>query len=248
MSDIIENLTWDSEFFGFPIGQFETHQLKDEDQLRLALTWARDRGLRCLYFQAHPDDGATVTLVEKHGFHLVDVRLVLARALPARLEAPDTDKIRITPPKEAEIERLAEIAAQISHVSRFAFDQNFGLAQAEALYRLWIQKAMAGYADAVWVARQPLHDEAMGFVTGTLRDKTASLQLIGVHSNYQGQGVGKALVDAALYWAQTQGASHMQVITQARNVPAQQLYQKKGFLTISVMLYYHKWFDNPAAD
>jgi ribosomal protein S18 acetylase RimI-like enzyme len=34
------------------------------------------------------------------------------------------------------------------------------------------------------------------------------------------------------------------VVTQGRNVRAQRLYQKSGFATDSVMLWYHKWFRN----
>jgi hypothetical protein len=31
------------------------------------------------------------------------------------------------------------------------------------------------------------------------------------------------------------------VVTQARNVPAQRLYQKCGFITRSVELWFHRW-------
>src|SRR5688500_15242931 len=101
MFDIIEDLSWDSEFFGFPIGQFKTHQL-NEDQLQQALAWAQENRLRCLYFQAHPDDATTVSLIEKQGFHLVDVRLILMYKLQEQGETPENDKIWITPPNEAD--------------------------------------------------------------------------------------------------------------------------------------------------
>jgi hypothetical protein len=57
--------------------------------------------------------------------------------------------------------RLEEIVLQISHTSRFAFDQNFGIERAEALYQVWVRNALQGYADIVWVARGQLNGEAI---------------------------------------------------------------------------------------
>lgn len=53
---------------------------------------------------------------------------------------------------------------------------------------------------------------------------------ISVEKAYWRQGIGTALVDEALYWAQT--ASDLQaigLIVQTRNVAAMKLYQKLGF-------------------
>jgi GNAT superfamily N-acetyltransferase len=55
--------------------------------------------------------------------------------------------------------------------------------------------------------------------------------------------VGTALVQAALDWFRGQGLYSAQVVTQARNVPAQRLYQQMGFFTRRMTLYYHKWLD-----
>jgi hypothetical protein len=42
-------------------------------------------------------------------------------------------------------------------------------------------------------------------------------------------------------WGREQGATRMQAVTQARNLPAQRLFQQLGFLTAEVKLYYHLW-------
>jgi GNAT superfamily N-acetyltransferase len=55
--------------------------------------------------------------------------------------------------------------------------------------------------------------------------------------------VGTALVQGALDWFRAQGVQRAEVTTQARNVPAQRLYQQMGFFTRRMTLYYHKWME-----
>jgi hypothetical protein len=43
------------------------------------------------------------------------------------------------------------------------------------------------------------------------------------------------------------GASVLTVATQARNIAAQRLYQRAGFLTSSVRVWYHRWFETRSA-
>jgi ribosomal protein S18 acetylase RimI-like enzyme len=64
---------------------------------------------------------------------------------------------------------------------------------------------------------------------------------IGVGPAARGHGVGTALVEALLSWAGSRGAERVTVVTQGRNVAAQRLYQRCGFLTRSIHLWYHHW-------
>jgi hypothetical protein len=45
-----------------------------------------------------------------------------------------------------------------------------------------------------------------------------------------------------LSWAAREDAKRAVVITQGRNVRAQRLYQRSGFVTASSQLWYHRWF------
>jgi dTDP-4-amino-4,6-dideoxy-D-galactose acyltransferase len=55
-------------------------------------------------------------------------------------------------------------------------------------------------------------------------------------------GVGRALVVNAIRWFSGQGVDSVSVVTQGRNVRAQRLYQRCGFTTRSVELWFHRWF------
>lgn len=244
MNRLVKILSWDSEFFDLPIGQITSAQL-DNRSIEQMLAEAHSLGLRCLYFTADPNDRITVKLAEQHHFHLVDVRIVLEhpfRKRPAPVPRyPISPQLVIGPPLDSELPHLQDIAAQIGHTSRFHFDTNFGPDQSERLYRLWIANACRGFADAVFIARWHEQGEAVGLITCTLRHDISHIQLAGVHADHRQHGVGTGLVQAALDWAKGQGAVVMEVVTQARNVPAQRLYQQMGFFTQSMSLYYHKW-------
>ena len=66
--------------------------------------------------------------------------------------------------------------------------------------------------------------------------------LVGVHPDARGNGVGAALVNAGLRWFGSVGARDVAVVTQGQNVTAQRLYQRCGFATSRIELWYHKWF------
>ena len=55
-----------------------------------------------------------------------------------------------------------------------------------------------------------------------------------------GAGVEKDY-ESALDWFATQGVEKVTVVTQGRNGAAQRLYQRCGFVTGSIHLWYHKW-------
>jgi dTDP-4-amino-4,6-dideoxy-D-galactose acyltransferase len=51
-------------------------------------------------------------------------------------------------------------------------------------------------------------------------------------------------VNASLGWFAQHGCDRVQVVTQGRNLAAQRLYQRAGFLTADLKLWYHKWYQN----
>ena len=59
---------------------------------------------------------------------------------------------------------------------------------------------------------------------------------------FQGQGIGHSLVNYAFKWFTEMDIIEIVVITQGRNISAQRFYQKYGFVTKSLQLWYHKWF------
>jgi ribosomal protein S18 acetylase RimI-like enzyme len=245
MTNYIEKLPWDTDFFSFSIGRV-TASVLDPESYAAILTEAHQGGLQCLYFEADPNVLATVAIAEENHFHLADVRVVFEYPFenhPAPLlRYPIPSDLLVTAALETDMPRLECIAMEVGQFSRFTFDRNFRPGDDKELYRLWIQNSRKGLADAVYVARwSGQNSDAVGLITCAMKDRIGHIQLAGVHHEHRQKGVGTGLVQIALDWGRRQGAQRMEVVTQARNIPAQRLYEQMGFFTKSMTLFYHIW-------
>jgi len=237
----VKRLEWDSEFFGFPIARLIVSHI-NEQIMSQVLEEAQKEGTRCLYYEADSNDPVSIALAEANGFKLVDVRMTLETASSSDLPPPLTRDITVRKFREEEIETLARIARKTSRVSRYHFDTNFPPDASERLYDVWLRNSCSGYADRVFVAE--LEGEPVGFITCKVSQGEGRIVLVGVDDRFQRRGVGASLVDKALNWFGSQGIQRVRVVTQGRNVESQRLYHAVGFNTVSVTLFYHRWFND----
>ena len=82
----------------------------------------------------------------------------------------------------------------------------------------------------VWVAE--LEGEAVGFVAYELRpaDQTGEVQLLAVHPDYQGHGIGAQLLYQAVIDTLSRGVNRITLNTQEHNQRSHALYQRFGFV------------------
>jgi dTDP-4-amino-4,6-dideoxy-D-galactose acyltransferase len=238
MGDCCEYLLWDSEFFGLQIGRVVDHYL-DVEKVEEINQWIANQNIDCLYFLANADDVTTTSLAESNGYHLVDLRVTLEHKIN------DTDG-SINPQSGIrfaaldDLVHLREIASQSHTDARFYSDPLFNRAKVDALYATWIENSYQGFAQAVLVAS--INDTPAGYITCHLDpESTGRIGLIAVAPEARGQQLGTRLIESALNWFQQQGCQRVTVVTQGRNVQAQRLYQKCGFLTHSIQIWYHRW-------
>jgi len=217
-------LDWDSDYWGVRIARVGD---PDVDE------WAREHGVACAYLLVPADDSASAHRAEERGFRLMDVRVELDAPV-ARTEQP------VRAHREDDVERLRAIARRNHADTRFYADPNFPRELCDELYDTWIRRSCEGWADAVLVAEA--ERSPAGYVSLHERGDAGSIGLIGVDAAARGRGVGEALVRGALDWCAQRGLERCTVVTQGRNVPAQRLFQKCGFRTSSVDLWFHKWW------
>jgi dTDP-4-amino-4,6-dideoxy-D-galactose acyltransferase len=237
--DPCDLLEWDSGFFGLRIARIAGGHL-DEAAAERVLSWCEAHAVDCVYFLAVSDDAVTSRTAEDRGFRLVDIRVSLGRSLPRDAAAGPALPTSIRPFEAADLIELRAFARKNHRDSRFYFDPGFPEALCDALYETWIEKSCNGYADAVLVAE---HDgRPAGYITCDLTAVgEGQIGLVGVGPEHRGRGIGRELVDGALGWFEARHASRVRVVTQARNVGAQRLYHRCGFLVESVELWYHHW-------
>ncbi|HML22657.1 MAG TPA: GNAT family N-acetyltransferase [Aggregatilinea sp.] len=235
-------LPWDSEFFGRRIGRVVPTRLTPDEMAR-ALAWADQEQIDCLYLLADFSDRDTIRLVENNGFRLMDLRTLLDRTLKDEIP-PAAPEIRPWQPDDLPV--LRKVARGSYRDSRFYFDERFPDAQCDTLYETWIEKSCHGYAEQVLVAEY--QGAAAGYISCHIRDGVGDIGLVGVDERAQGRGLGRSLVMGSLAWFKSQGLDRVTVVTQGRNIPAQRLYQRCGFMTRSVELWYHRWFTTQEDD
>jgi dTDP-4-amino-4,6-dideoxy-D-galactose acyltransferase len=180
-------------------------------------------------------------LAEACGFGLADVRLTLGRSA-ARAGTGDSALQAVRPAEACDLAALEPVAAGVHTDSRFFFDERFDRAAAADLYRRWLRASLAGeLADLAYVAEAG--GEPAGYITGRTDPATATVAigLLGLAERARGKGLGTRLVAALLAGASGAGAERITVVTQGRNVQAQRLYQRAGFRTERVELWYHWW-------
>ncbi len=242
MTEICRRVPWDSEFFGFPIGQVQSNRL-DAESAQAVEGWCRQNDIRCLYFLADANDPETVETAEQAGYHLADVRLVMGlNLLAARLLQPLPAGLTIRGAKPADIPALQKIAAHSFTLSRFYFDPGFHRQRCSDLYTLWIEKNVTETNSQVLVAE--FQDQIAGFISSgwPAGGSTAKIGLLGVERSQRGHRIGLHLMEHCLAGLADHGIGQVEAVTQMRNIGAQRVNQRAGFITSAIQLWYHKWF------
>lgn len=241
-NEFVEKLPWDTEFFKMNVAQLKVARI-DSTTLAAVLDWCEQEQVMCLYYEADINDPTSIHLAESSGFKLVDVRMVLGIDLRYDVFNDSNDFVEgliIRPFKKEDITALELIAKEGFKISRYYFDTDFPAGACERLYIVWIRNSCNGFADEVLVAE--LKGQPVGFLTCKAYEGFGRIILVGVDPKFRGRSIGSHLVSEAVRWFRNNGLNLIKVVTQARNIGAQRLYQAAGFKTLSVSLFYHKWF------
>lgn len=241
-NSLLQILEWDSAFFEKRIARAITEKIT-KDSVSTLIDESIAEKVNCLYFLLNADEQDKIRIAEINGFHLVDLRVTLARSLQPEPSPWSSSSTAIRLANEEDITALRAIAKTNHTDSRFYSDGNFPPDLCDELYATWIEKSCKGYADAVLVIERD--KVATGYTSCHINpDGSGQIGLVGVSNSCQGSGLGKLLINESLRWLASSGCNKVEVITQGKNIRAQRLYQNNGFLTSRLQLWYHKWFQN----
>jgi len=233
-----EVLPWDSEFFGVRVARAGSARLSPEASDRL-LEWCAVERVELLYFLADPLP-ETIREAERSGFGLMDVRIELSVPAAHLAKAPADDAVR--PARPDDPQQLGGLAREAHRDSRFFADHRIPQDRAADLFVRWLERDCS-VRDSGWAAVADDGAGAEGYVTGNIAGNgIGQIGLLAVGARVRGRGLGQSLLGAAGRWFLAQGVEEVRVVTQGRNLVAQRLYQRVGFRTASLQLWYHKWF------
>ena len=91
-----------------------------------------------------------------------------------------------------------------------------------------------------------MEDTVLGYITCRIinieNTPVGIIDLFAVKRSWRGHGIGSRLLDAALSRLSSKTSS-VHVATQAQNIAAIRLYERKGFRIIDSEATLHKWLD-----
>ncbi|MDP3000036.1 MAG: GNAT family N-acetyltransferase [Bryobacterales bacterium] len=239
---LVAKLKWDSAFFGFGVGRVTCLRLTESIEARVRQK-AADQDLRFIEFRCGSGDRLSVTTAEAHRYSLADTRVTFELKNPRANGDDSNRKLHIAVAREEDIDALVSIGSDLYRDSRYYFDGGFEEETLRAFYGTWIRNGVLGTFDDFALA---LYDNGcpIGFCTVKLQrghSAAGRIGLFGLSRDHHGMGLGAAFLRASVEWLAKDGVTSLEVVTQGRNVAAQRLYQRAGFLTKRVELTYHKW-------
>jgi dTDP-4-amino-4,6-dideoxy-D-galactose acyltransferase len=234
--DYVVYRTWDSNFFGYKIGQIES--FSSDNLLSETLERSRQAGYKLLYIKTDScNQDLHQSLLQNRG-RLVDKKITYRFFLSSNFEI-DSENIKLNNTDQLS-PALLNIVLQTGIYSRFYTDPGFDYAQYKELYTQWIKQSLnKELADEVILFVDD--GNILGFLTLKVEFEIGKIVLIGVDSKQHRRGIGKQMMMKASNLSIERSCSNLEVVTQQDNIPACQFYKNFGFHIYKEEFIYHFW-------
>ncbi len=232
MENVIEYLEWDSNFFGYKIGELKKYndleeQLKKAKDEKYVLIYAKNQEAK-----RHDD-------YLKAGGKLVDEKVTFLQIIP-QLDMFQLDNNIKLYQKQDVSKELLSLALQSGVYSRFKTDTNFKNQEFEKLYAIWIENSIKKMI-AKEVIVFELEEKIIGLLTLGIKNNRSDIGILAVDGQSRGLGIGKKLMERAFIESQKLAQTSIQVVTQKSNIEACYFYEKQGFQIEKIENIYHFW-------
>ena len=223
---MIKTLEWDSDFFGIKVGElFLDSDLKIDQPLDYDLIYVKSNSEFNLSL-----DNYTNTFGE--------TKILFAKELKA-LYSPNKD-IKSISEIDYDINQIYELAYESGKHSRFKLDEKIRIENFQKLYKTWVDNSI-NYKFATDVLLYKIESIVAGFVTYKIESEIATIGLIAVSEIYQGQGIGKNLLQELENRLVQNKIKQLNIPTQLENIQACNFYKKNDYHIIESTNIKHYW-------
>jgi len=231
-------LDWDTDFFGVTVARITEPDL-NEQELSEILSELKGKGVDLVYWPSSRK--IEEVLVKQYGGILADKKTTFAIDLGSlNYEKCISTDIVEAFTQSMRISDIQDLAIQSGEYSRFVVDEKIPREKFVGLYNIWINRSLSKeIAEEVLVIRDG--KRVVGMVTLGNKNGRGDIGLVAVDRNYRGKQYGQKLVHASQRWFIDSGYEFGQVVTQAANIPACNLYKKCGYSVEAVEYFYHFW-------
>lgn len=223
----ITRLDWDSEFFGYEIGQIIAtgSEIPSENLLRLS-------GFKLIYIISQ--NKLRCPFIE-----LMDEKVYLNCEIKKKVLYANNNILQFDPAIHSDKE-LIDLNLKSGIYSRFNLDKNFSNFEFEKLYNKWITNSMQDNENSEILVKIVNH-KIVGFIALKDKNKSIDIQLLAVDPLNRGMGIGSLLIDESKKYTITKGYKSITVTTQLNNTPAMNLYKRNNFSITNINNIYHYW-------
>lgn len=235
----IEQLKWDSEFFGKNIGKLEITDGNDVDPILLR-TEIEVNNYDLVYIFKY-NKMLSNTCLAKANLELMDIQLTMSKVFNSQEYLKYPYHLRNTI-SEKELYECYSIAEQTSIVSRFYNEPLIGDEMTKTLYRKWIDNSLNHeFSNGLFLHKELDQTTGIHLIKTNQDTKTGQCSLIGVSQNGKRKGVGRNLWEQAYgYWANETNIETCKVPFSLQNKESFNFHLKMGFNKIEEIKYiYH---------
>lgn len=179
-----------------------------------------------------------IAYVQQQGFQLVEGEVDFCLDLQKNAPFPPA-VASVETATESDISALRTLFGNAFPTSRFRSPW-FSPAENQRFYQTWIEKAVKGEFDHLCLQLKNKAGEIQGAISLRLSGKQVRVGLLAVAPQFQGRGVAKTLLFAAINWALAQQAEQFWVATQISNLAAIRLYQSIGAQIAATNYWFYK--------
>lgn len=231
-----ELLKWDTQFFKRPMARITKFLVpRIEDSLNvttrlLSYTIDKCKENKIVHIDVSVEANNFLAhwALKNSGFIIVDVKATFLLALKeysARLKGR-VKNYPVRCAQDGDLIALKDICTDTFLLSRFYMDPFFTKQEANNLYRSWVENIMNQANSKVFIAEQ--NCKMIGFITCSIKEEYAIIDLIATRKEFHNKGVGILLVSKLIVWLKGKIGT-LKVVTQIYNYPAINLYTKLGF-------------------
>ena len=243
MKSMLKYLSWDSDFFGFPIYNLDISNdsiLTSLPSEIASIAKTPPAGL----IQALCDINAidNINYLECQGFQFIDMRMSFHSEIKTVCQL-DKDGIQVLNAERNDIPSLRALSSTLFTDSRF-FHRFFDHQKSADFFSLWTEKAVRGEFDD-FCLKADFEGKTTGFITSRIIDKSkARIGLIGVLPEFSKKKIGRHLINELSWLLKTKGITSIEVSTQGKNIIAQNYYMRNGFALTRMQLWFYKLIGN----
>lgn len=237
MDSYCDYLEWDSNFFGFKIFQLKK-PLSCRNDLLVLSNFIKKNDVGLIYYCSNQKIKKSPIWVSN-----IHIKYLVERIFYTKIIGSDQIESQFSFPEFEEVlpdENLFNIAIQAGKFSRFNLDDKIPKDKFEELYRLWVTNSLKNKKEEKVIVYRS-NNKIIGLITLKKINRSGTIGLIAVDSNYRGKGIGKVLMNFAERWFAENGCNKITVITQRENEPACKLYEYFEFKIEKQEFFYHIW-------